>query len=120
MFADELPEKRNLRVADVTSSIPPSLGHGSSVTESSFERKLLVVLVSLQVLVHSAPHGRCLCVRVARRQQQLRLIRFQRARRSVAARPPRKSSFRKTLLREHEALPVVLQYLDGRRAPAAE
>lgn len=39
MFLNELPEEGNLRIANLTSSISPSLGHNRSVSENAIERK---------------------------------------------------------------------------------
>jgi hypothetical protein len=39
MFLNELPEEGNLRIANLTSSISPSLGHNRSVSENMIERK---------------------------------------------------------------------------------
>jgi hypothetical protein len=39
MFLNELPEEGNLRIANLTSSISPSLGHNRSVSENTIERK---------------------------------------------------------------------------------
>jgi len=46
------------------------------------------------VSAHLAPHRRRLSLRVASRQQQLRLVRFQPPGRFLSARPPQESPLR--------------------------
>src|SRR2546429_51018 len=88
--------------------------YSSSLPEMVSERKLFLPLSP------APPHRRALDGGITRRQQHLRLMRFERLRRFLAFRPPLEAAFRQTLLRDPETLRVVDQYFDSRRAPATE
>src|SRR5262245_39499242 len=69
---------------------------------------------------HSAPHWCGGRFRIARCQQQLRLMCFQAPRRLLSDPPPLKPPLRQTFLRQPKSLAVIDQNTDRRPAPAAE
>jgi hypothetical protein len=66
------------------------------------------------ISTYFSPHRRGFYLRIARRQQQLRLVRLQYPRRFGARRPPLEPSFGQSLRRQPEPLAIVLQDSDGR------
>src|SRR6266542_4560278 len=94
-----------------------SAAMGRSPTEANPERKCLAQFFSR---THPAP-DRCRCrLRVARRQQQLRLMGLQSSSRLLSTRPPHKPPLREPLLRQPEPLAVVGENANRGSPPAAE
>src|SRR6266542_891045 len=94
-----------------------SAAMGRSLTEAKPERKCLAQFF---LRTHSAPDRCRCCLRVARRQQQLRLMGLQSSSRLLPTRPPDKPPFRQPLLRQPEPLAVVGENANRRAPPAAE
>ena len=88
-----------------------------SVPEPQAERK---PWRNLFLRAHAPPHWRCFRIRIARRQQQLRLMRLQCFRWLRAGGPPLETSFRQSLRGDPEPLPVIRQDPDCSSAAAAE
>src|SRR5450631_4308034 len=114
MISDELPDEEDLFAADVSASVAMGGHLIRSVPENVSERKYKMIGL------HFAPHRSGIDIRIAGRQQHLRLMHAQRTRRFLALRPPAKASFGQTLGRQPESLPVVDQHFKRRRPPAAE
>jgi hypothetical protein len=72
------------------------------------------------VSTHLPPHGCRLGLRVASRQQQLRLVRLQYPRGFVAGRPPLETPFGQSLGRQPKPLAVELKDPYGGSSAAAE
>src|ERR1035437_3565752 len=90
--------------------------HNRSMPEMKAERKPFVGVVS----TYFSPHRRGFCFRVARRQQQLCLMRLEHPGRLFAARPPHESPLRQPFLRQPEPLAVIDQDTDRGPATAPE
>jgi hypothetical protein len=84
--------------------------------EMNAERKPFVVVIS----TYFSPHRRGFRLRIAGRQQQLRLMCLQRSRRFGACRPPLEPSFGQAFRRQPEPLAIVLQDSDRRSTPRPE
>src|ERR1035437_3738500 len=82
--------------------------HNRSMPEMKAERKPFVGGFS----TYFSPHRSGFCLRVARRQQQLRLMRLEHTGGLFAARPPHKSPLRQPFLRQPEPLAVIDQDTD--------
>jgi hypothetical protein len=80
------------------------------------ERKPFVGTIS----PYWSPHRRGFRLRIACRQQQLRLMCPQDPRRFGACRPPPETSFGQALRRQPEPLAIVLQDADRRSTPGPE
>src|SRR5438552_11206831 len=81
-----------------------SAAMGRSLTETKPERKCLAQFF---LRTHSAPDRCRCCLRITRRQQQLRLMGLQSSSRLLPARPPHEPPLREMLLRQPETLAVV-------------
>src|ERR1019366_1103131 len=114
MLSNELSQESNLLTVDRLPAIAPRFRfrHNRSMPEMKAERKPFVGVVS----TYFSPHRRGFCFRVARRQQQLCLMRLEHPGRLFAARPPHESPLRQPFLRQPEPLAVIDQDTD--RGPA--
>src|SRR5919109_624677 len=116
MRPNELLQKRNLLAVDLLSAVAPRLRHNRSMSQKKSERKYFVSESSTDF----APHRRRFGLRVASRQQQLRLVRFQPPGSLLPARPPHKLPLREAFLRQPKSLAVIHQDADRRATSAAE
>src|ERR1017187_4745039 len=103
----------NLLTVDRLTAIAPRFRfrHNRSMPEMKAERSLLLEVFS----TYFSPHWSGFCLRVARRQQQLRLMRLEHTRGLFAARPPHESPLRQPFLRQPKPLAVIDQ--DADRGP---
>src|SRR5580698_4548575 len=92
----------------------------SGITAECQKRKQNASLLLWVISTYFSPHRRGFYLRIARRQQQLRLVRLQYPRRFGARRPPLEPSFGQSLRRQPEPLAIVLQDSDGRSTTGAE
>src|ERR1035437_5817531 len=90
--------------------------HNRSMPEMKAERKPFVGVVS----TYFSPHRSGFRVRVAGRQQQLRLMRLEHPGGLFAARPPHESPLRQPFLRQPKPLAVIDQDADRGSTPAPE
>src|ERR1035437_8860048 len=88
--------------------------HNRRMPEMKAERKPFLEGYS----TYFSPHRRGFCFRVARRQQQLRLMCLQHTGGLFAARPPHESSLRQPFLRQPEPLAVIDQDANRASTPA--
>src|SRR5664280_41489 len=118
MLPNELSQESDLVAIDRLPAVAPRLRfrHNRSMPEMKAERKAFVSAVSTDF----SPHRRGLCFRIARRQQQLCLMRLEHAGGLFAARPPQESHLRQPLLRQPEPLAVIDQDADRGSTPAPE
>jgi hypothetical protein len=63
VIGNELPQERNLGLADGATTVATLDWHSSSVTEELFERKSSAYFFKT-FLTHSSPYRRRLCVRI--------------------------------------------------------
>src|SRR5438477_859155 len=113
MRLNELSQKRNLLAGDLLPAIAPRFRHNCSMPEEKSERKGFVS-------AHFSPHGRRFGLRVARRQQQLRLVRLQHPRGFGTRRPPLETPSGQSLGRQPKPLTVKLKDPDGGSTAAAK
>src|SRR5512133_921792 len=113
MRPNELSQKGNLLAGDLLPAVEPRFRHNRSMPEEKSERKGFVS-------AHLSPHGCRFGLRVARRQQQLRLVRLQHPRGLVAGWPPLETPFGQSLRRQPKPLAVELEDPDGGSTAAAE
>src|SRR5580692_11026018 len=92
----------------------------SGITAACQKSKQNASLLLWVISTYFSPHRRGFYLRIARRQQQLRLVRLQYPRRFGARRPPLEPSFGQSLRRQPEPLAIVLQDSDGRSTTGAE
>src|SRR5664280_1823234 len=118
MLPNELSQESDLVAIDRLPAVAPRLRfrHNRSMPEMKAERKAFVSAVSTDF----SPHRRGFCFRIARRQQQLCLMRLEHAGGLFAARPPHESPLRQPFLRQPEPLAVIDQDADRGSTPAPE
>src|SRR5689334_24579204 len=113
MRPNELFQKGDLLAGDLLAPVAPRFRHNRSMPEQKSERKGFVS-------AYLPPHGRRFSLRVARRQQHLRLVRLQHPRGFVAGRPPLETPFGQSLSCQPKPLAIELEDPDGGSTPAAE
>src|SRR5437016_2723225 len=118
MLPNELSQESDLVAIDRLPAVAPRFRfrHNRSMPEMKAERKAFVSAVSTDF----PPHRRGFCFRIARRQQQLCLMRLEHAGGLFAARPPHESPLRQPFLRQPEPLAVIDQDADRGSTTAPE
>src|ERR1019366_1892543 len=117
MLPNELSQESDLVAIDRLPAVAPRFRfrHNRRMPEMKAERKAFVSAFVSAVSTDFSPHRRSFCFRIARRQQQLCLMRLEHAGGLFAARPPHESPLRQPFLRQPEPLAVIDQ--DADRGP---